>query len=120
MSVRHSLRISLWLQKIKTFWDLNVQCAIATASKNLFIALLPTVERSESKAAGRAVCAVGVPELPTVVREGAVTLKGSHRMGDGRDFSKNLRGSLFNKGFSNEPYFRSISQNAGIETNEVW
>jgi hypothetical protein len=33
--------------------------------------------------------------IAITVRDGAVTLKGSHRMGDGRIFSKNLRAFLF-------------------------
>jgi hypothetical protein len=35
-------------------------------------------------------------------------LKGSHRMGDGRIFSKNLRASLFNDDLSNESNFGQI------------
>jgi hypothetical protein len=34
-----------------------------------------------------------------------VTLKGSHRMGDGQIFSKNLSSYLFNDDLSNEPNF---------------
>jgi hypothetical protein len=50
-----------------------------------------------------------VSELPTAVRHGAVSLKGSHRMGDRLDFSENLFcASLINKGLSNETNFGQI------------
>jgi hypothetical protein len=39
---------------------------------------------------------------PTAVGGGTEFLKGSHRIGDGRYLLKNLRGSRFNKEFSNE------------------
>jgi hypothetical protein len=45
--------------------------------------------------------------LPTAVRGGAESLKGSHKMGDGR-FFLNLCASLFNKDLSNEPNFSQI------------
>jgi hypothetical protein len=35
-------------------------------------------------------------------------LKGFHKMGDGRIFSKNLRAPLFNDDLSNEPNFGRI------------
>ncbi len=47
-------------------------------------------------------------QLQTAVRDGAVTLKGSHSIGDGRILSKNLRASLFNDDLSNEPCFDRI------------
>ncbi len=34
---------------------------------------------------------------------GALALKGSHEMGDGRNFLKSRRASLFNDDLSNEP-----------------
>ncbi len=41
-------------------------------------------------------------KLPTAVRDGAVTLKGSHKMGEMVGFFyKNLRASLFNEGLLN-------------------
>jgi hypothetical protein len=39
-------------------------------------------------------------KLPITVRDGAVTVKGSHRMGDRRIFPKNLCASLFNDDLS--------------------
>ncbi len=57
-------------------------------------------------------CAIGywVPycQLLFLVRDGAVAIKGSHTMGDGRIISKNLRASLFNDDLSNEPNFLRI------------
>ncbi len=46
--------------------------------------------------------------FPITLRDSAVTLKGSYRMGDGRIFSKNLRASLFNDDLPNEPNFGLI------------
>ncbi len=42
------------------------------------------------------------------VRDGAVTLKGSHRIGDVQIFSKNLRASLFNDDLPNGSNFGPI------------
>ncbi len=47
-------------------------------------------------------------EWPITVRDGARALKGSHSIGDGRIFLKNLRDTSFNKGLSNEPTFGRI------------
>ncbi len=44
-------------------------------------------------------------QLSIPVGDGTVTLKGSHRMVDGRIFLENLRASLFNDDLSNEPNF---------------
>jgi hypothetical protein len=44
-------------------------------------------------------------KLPIAVRGGAESLKGPHRIGDGRNFSKDLH-ALFNKYLSNESNFR--------------
>ncbi len=53
-----------------------------------------------------------ISELPTAVRDGALTLKGSHGMGVGGGgaggFSKNLHASLFSDDLSNEPNFGRI------------
>ncbi len=46
--------------------------------------------------------------IAITVRDSTVLLKGSHRMGDGWIFSKNLRASLFNDDPSNEPNFGRI------------
>jgi hypothetical protein len=43
-----------------------------------------------------------------IVGDGALTLKGSHGMGDGLIFSKNLRASLLYDDLSNEPNFGRI------------
>ncbi len=43
-----------------------------------------------------------------LVRYGAVTLKGSQRIGDGWIFLKTLRAFLFNNDLSNEPNFSRI------------
>jgi hypothetical protein len=42
------------------------------------------------------------------VRDGALELKGSHSMGDGRIFLKSRRDVSFKKGLSNEPTFGLI------------
>jgi hypothetical protein len=39
------------------------------------------------------------------VQDGAIALKGSYSMGDGRIFLKSLRDASFNKDLSNEPTF---------------
>ncbi len=39
------------------------------------------------------------------IRDGAIALKGSHSMGDGRIFLKSLCDASFNKDLSNEPTF---------------
>jgi hypothetical protein len=51
-----------------------------------------------------------ISELPTTVRDGAVTFKGSHRMGDGPIFLKISapHSLVFNDDFSNEPTFSQI------------
>jgi hypothetical protein len=57
---------------------------------NLFIAPLPLTVCSEQKDADRAECAVGifVSKYPTAVRDGDITLNGSHIIGDGWIFIK--------------------------------
>jgi hypothetical protein len=65
------------------------------------------------KGAVGAVCALLcnwqlVTQLPITVRDGALTLKGSLRMGDGQIFSKNLLASIFSDDLSNEPNFGQI------------
>jgi hypothetical protein len=42
------------------------------------------------------------------LRDGATALKGSHLMGDGQIFLKNLRDTSFLKDLSNEPTFGRI------------
>jgi hypothetical protein len=49
------------------------------------------------------------------VRDG-VALKGSHRMGDGRIFSENLRASLFNDDLANEPNFCQIFRSFSLDS----
>ncbi len=68
---------------------------------NFFIEHLPILARCKTKGAVRAVGALlrnwqlGA-KLTITIRDGAVTLEGSHLMQDGRIFSKNLRTSPFN------------------------
>jgi hypothetical protein len=71
---------------------------------NLFIAPLP-IAVCRDKRPLTDLCAPFVSKKPTVVRDGAATLKGSHLS---PDFSKNLRASLLNDDLSNEPYFGQI------------
>ncbi len=44
-------------------------------------------------------------QWPITVRDGAIDLKGSHSVGDGRIFLKSLGDTFFNKDLSNEPNF---------------
>jgi hypothetical protein len=46
--------------------------------------------------------------MPITVRDGTESLKGSHRMDDGRIFLKNLSDTSFNKDLLNEPNFGLI------------
>ncbi len=55
--------------------------------------------------------------MPITVRDGAVALKGSPRMGDGLIFPKSLRDSLFNEELSNEPNFGRISQDNAFKSS---
>ncbi len=43
--------------------------------------------------------------MPTTVQDGKESLKGSHTIGDGQIFLKNLRDISINKDLSNEPNF---------------
>ncbi len=45
---------------------------------------------------------------PITVRAGALELKGSHEIGDGRILLKHPRDDSFKKGLSNEPNFGRI------------
>ena len=66
---------------------------------NFFIAHLPILVRCKTKGGVGAECDL-IAKLAircliaNFCRDGTVTLKGSHRMGDGRIFSKNLHASL--------------------------
>ncbi len=51
--------------------------------------------------------------MPITVRDGAITLKGSYRMGDEEIFSKNLLTSLFNDDLSNEREDSTFKSAAG-------
>ncbi len=74
--------------------------------QNFFIAHLPILVRCKTKAQCTLLCNWQLGALLTItVRDGTVTLKGSHRMGARRIFSKNLRSSLFTDDLSNEPNF---------------
>ncbi len=60
---------------------------------NFFIAYLPVLVRCKTKGEVGAVCFLVYnwqlgAKLSITLRDGAVTLKGSHRMGDGQIFSK--------------------------------
>jgi hypothetical protein len=75
---------------------------------NFFIAHLPILVRCKTKGAVGAECDLTAQLairclIANFCRDVTVTLKGSHRMGDGRIFSKNLHASLFNDDLSNEP-----------------
>jgi hypothetical protein len=75
-----------------------------------FIAPLPILVPCKTKGAVGAVCALlrncqlGA-QLLISVQNVAVNLKGSHRMGDGRIFTKDSYASLFHDDLSNEPNF---------------
>ncbi len=79
-----------------------------------FTAHLPILVRCITKGAIEAVCTLlrhwqlGVSELPIIVRDDAVALKGFHKMGDGRIFLKNLGASVFNDDLSKESNFGQI------------
>ncbi len=51
-------------------------------------------------------------QLLYIVQDGTVALKGSHRIGDGRIFSKNLRASLF--------YDESLILAGSISLDSTW
>ncbi len=77
------------------------------------MAHLTILIQCKTKGAVGAVCALLCnwqlgASLPNTVGDGALTLQGSHRMGDGPFFSKNLQASLFNDNLSNEPNFGRI------------
>ncbi len=54
--------------------------------------------------------------MAITVRDGAIALKGSHSMGDGRIFLKSLCDASFNKDLSNEPTMR-LSIREGHQKN---
>ncbi len=87
---------------------------------NFFIMHLSILIRCKTEGAFGLICALlrnrQLGALPINVRDGAVTLKGFHRMGDGRICSKNLRASLFNDDLSNEPYFGLIHRKPSAHT----
>jgi hypothetical protein len=80
---------------------------------NFFIAHLSILVQSKTKGVVRVVCVfLRIWPLrakwPITVEDGAESLKGSHRMEDGRIFLKDHRDTSFNKDLSNEPTFGLI------------
>ncbi len=89
---------------------------------SFFIAPLSILVRCKTKGAVRVVCALLCKwqlgaKLPITVRDGALTLTGSHMMGDWQIFSKNLRASLFNDDLSKEPNFQRWASTLANRSN---
>jgi hypothetical protein len=91
--LRDGVLLVHWLQRITTYWALNVHLCHWQQLPNLCTAQIANSCMYWIK--GRDQSCVRryhfISKLPTAVRDGAVTLKSSRRMGDGRSLLKNLR-----------------------------
>jgi hypothetical protein len=85
----HSIRWGFYKWNMKDD-DQKILLRICKSILNVFTAHLPILVRCKIKGAVGAVCAFTAHDgcLPITVGDGAVTLKGRHRMGDGRIFLK--------------------------------
>ncbi len=82
--------------------DKKVYSAIGNWFKKISPRICQSLYDVKPKAQSELCAQLAIRFLIANVRDGSVTLKGSHRMRDGQIFLKNLRAPLLNEHLSNE------------------